>query len=197
MTSREIGKLIGYSQSHVNRLLRMYGLVRNQEQRKASYLGAKPKPIESRFWRNVKVGPASECWPWLRAVNAQGYGTVWYNRMSRPASRVSYMLHHGLSELPPPELHVCHKCDNRTCCNPNHLFLGTAKDNQQDCVAKGRKPIGEKNGRCRISSDVVRQIRSRYKRRSKTDGNAALAKEFGISPTWLSVIVRRRYRVLV
>lgn len=93
-------------------------------------------PLSERFWRFVKVGGNDECWVWT-GNSVYGYGTLSTSRGKSPARapRISWEIHNG----PIPDgLMVCHKCDNPPCVNPSHLFLGTAKDNANDCVAKGR-----------------------------------------------------------
>lgn len=78
------------------------------------------------------------CWLWNAARRTTGYGVFSFNGKAVTASRVSYILYHGVD---PGELFVCHTCDNPGCVNPEHLFLGTNLDNVKDRISKGR-PAG-------------------------------------------------------
>ena len=101
-----------------------------------------------RFWANInkdgKQVPYVEhnCWNWLARKDGYGYGVIRFNSKSQKAHRVSYIIHNG--EIPIGKL-VCHKCDNPPCCNPEHLFLGTKKDNALDMESKNRgyHPTGD------------------------------------------------------
>lgn len=129
-----------------------------------------------RFWRGVDKRGEDECWEWSRCKNAGGYGIIEVNKKVLRANRVSWVIENG--EIP-NGLIVCHKCDNPSCCNPSHLFLGTHFDNAMDRTAKGRGPsnFGNKNPRAKLNEHSVMLIKLLY--RKEKDFNAtALSKMF-------------------
>ena len=96
----------------------------------------------TRYWS--RVTKTSSCWNWTGSTINTGYGVLFVQGRLRTAHRLSWELHHG----PIPEgLCVLHRCDNRTCVNPSHLFLGTKKQNTQDMLSKGRHGHGEEHSK--------------------------------------------------
>ena len=91
-----------------------------------------------KFWAGTKISDLLACWEWQRGkYGAKGYGCFYFDGKTRQAHRVAWTIVYG--DIP-TGMWVLHKCDNPACCNPNHLYLGTAKDNMRDSVERGRRP---------------------------------------------------------
>lgn len=90
-----------------------------------------------RFNKSYKINQKTGCWENHAALKKNRYGTITFNGVHIVAHRASYMKYIG--EIP-EGLKICHRCDNKPCCNPFHLFLGTQKDNMQDAQSKGIIP---------------------------------------------------------
>lgn len=139
------------------------------------------------FWSCMDHPGPDECWLWKRTIPTAGYGLIRLNGKQFAAHRLAWMLHHG--RVLPPLVHVCHGCDNRHCSNPTHLFIGTAAENQQDCVAKGRKPRGKSHGMSVVSEVDIPKIRALYDARKSA---TSIGREFGLNHTTVHQIGKRR-----
>lgn len=91
------------------------------------------------------------CWYWTKTINLNGYGIMSLGRKMKSCHRISFFIHNGKL---PHNLLVCHACDNTLCVNPNHLFLGTHKDNTQDMVKKGRHMHGFQKTHCKRGHEL-------------------------------------------
>jgi hypothetical protein len=144
-----------------------------------------------RFYDKVKMGPG--CWEWTAAKLPKGYGKFGAGSGRRGwvlAHRFSYQLHYNVD---PGEMLVCHKCDNPSCVNPDHLFLGTNSDNQQDSTAKGRKYTGDHKGeknRAIVTEEDVKKIRAECN--GKKENRKQLAEKYGLSDSGIQKIIYRR-----
>ncbi len=132
-----------------------------------------------RFWSKVDVGKVDECWEWKASKNGDGYGKFWINHKLWGAHRVAWIL---TFEPIPKGLHCCHHCDNRGCCNPKHLFLGTDKGNQVDSARKGRRAR-------KLTEGEVLEIWELCK--AGKGSQRDLAEEFGVSHATIGEIARK------
>lgn len=108
------------------------------------------------FWSKVDIKSENECWNWL-GCKIKGYGTIKLNQKPIRTHRLSYFLTYG--EITTGLL-ICHKCNNPSCCNPNHLYAGTNKENTQDIINSGNfKMVGESHWNSKLTFVQVSEIR--------------------------------------
>lgn len=139
---------------------------------------------ETRFFEKVSKG--SGCWHWTGGITKGGYGNFCLNDKNKLAHRFSYEIHRG----PIPEgMIVCHSCDNRSCVNPDHLFLGTYQDNTDDMIAKGRMARGEKHSSSKLSDAERMQIISLC--RSGKCTQKSVAQRFGVVPSTVRTVLKK------
>lgn len=134
---------------------------------------------------------AHGCWNWIGARDPKGYGRVRIGNQTELAHRVAWVEQNG----PIPDgLFACHHCDNPSCVNPDHLFLGTVRDNAHDMVAKGRSAKndrrGEDIGTAKLTVRQVQEMRAMYVPKVVTQ--PMLAALFGVSRSTVSAIVSGR-----
>ncbi len=142
----------------------------------------------ARFWSHVDRKGPDECWPWTAGFNKYGYpqfGADPINRAMR-GNRIAYFLHHGVDPFPQ---NVLHKCDFKPCCNGAHYFLGLNKDNSKDRDAKGRTAKGEQINSAKLTDEIVATIRHRM---DAGERGRHLAKEYGVAPATISMILNRK-----
>lgn len=141
--------------------------------------------FEERFWS--KADRSNDCWVWTSGKSSNGYGLVKRDSRTQYAHRVAYELTYG--PIPAGSGHhgtvVAHRCDNRACCNPQHLFLATQKENIADRDAKGRQGKAERHGRAKLTKADVLAIRSAI------GTQQAIAAAHGVTQQQVSRIRRR------
>lgn len=176
-------------------MMQQRGAVRREDDGRREQLPRGVPPI-ARVWHRAQRRGA--CWEYMGSRNDRGYGLLqiwdWPTRKQRHlyAHRVNYEAAHG----PIPEgLQVCHRCDNPPCIRPDHLFLGTAKDNSHDAKRKGRlsrdhgRP-GATNASAKLSEAQVIEIRRAYAAGEANQSD--LARRFGVKPSTVSMVVLRK-----
>lgn len=125
-----------------------------------------------------RVRKTSGCWVWKAGKNKFGYGRARFRGKRHGAHRIAWLLYKG--EIP-RDMWVLHKCDNTSCVNPDHLFLGTPKDNTHDMMKKGRDAFtGEKQWQSKLTIKEVIYIKENY---FKAENKREFAKKMGISPS--------------
>lgn len=155
-------------------------------------------PLLERFLE--KVDTSGSCWAWKGDKNPQGYGRCYlFSGSYRLAHRVAWELERGAIPL---GLCVLHRCDNPSCVRVDHLFLGTRGDNNRDRERKGRgaRLRGSAHGCAKLTEAQVREIRERYgwvrlgqgRRPTGQPTNGQIAKEYGVTHSQISLILRRK-----
>lgn len=145
-------------------------------------------PIQ-KFFSLVSIGDRKEdCWLWMGSSLPKGYGRFYANGKMNYAHRFAYETWVG--QIPDGHF-ICHHCDNPSCCNPDHLFAGTQKDNMRDCAEKGRVHItlgrwaGIKNPKSKLTNESRFAIEAALK---NGDRPTYVAERFGISKVRASQI---------
>lgn len=136
--------------------------------------------MEKRFWSKVSKEDENGCMNWLGSCNHNGYGK--YSNTS--SHRMAYKLTQGTI---PEGMHILHKCDNRKCCNPEHLSVGTQQDNMNDKVNKKRQVIGSDINTSKLSKEQVLEILNNTDKSQRQ-----LAKIYNVSQTAIGLIKRRK-----
>lgn len=124
------------------------------------------------LWGNITQTSDGSCWLWGGTPHHSGYGTVKWNGIQTTPHRVAYILTYGL-----PRKDVLHRCGNRLCCNPSHLYDGDDIQNAADRKAHGRthQPVGEANSMAKLTRAQVDEIRA------SKDPISTLVERYGVS----------------
>lgn len=145
----------------------------------------KSRLIRERFME--KIQQTEMCWIWTGLVSPNGYGRFFVNRRigMMHAHRVAWIV---FFRFIPNGFHVLHRCDNKLCVNPEHLWLGSREDNMKDMVEKGRSQRGSRHWKAKLKEDDVSSIRERYAAGETQD---AIAQSQPVGQAMISRIVRR------
>ena len=138
---------------------------------------------QEKFASMIAAAGSDECWEWKGAIAVSGYGVFNTGGKTEYAHRIAWSLAAGRDI--PKGLVVRHKCDNRSCCNPNHLEIGTHADNSRDAYERGRGIKGETVHGCKLSRQEVVEVH-----RMLADGvlQKDIAKKFGVYQSTISDI---------
>lgn len=146
-----------------------------------------PEKYVVRFYS--KINKTDTCWLWTNHLDKDGYGSMRVYKTRLQAHRLSYIIHKNnkiKNKL------ICHSCDNPTCVNPQHLFIGTHQDNVDDMFKKGRenKAKGFDLPQAKLSIDQAREIRAKWVPRKYT--MKQLATEYGVSKGSIQKIIEHK-----
>ena len=140
--------------------------------------------IVRRWVRNIDT--SGSCWIWAGAKSDVGYGVVGVGKKVVGFHRLMWSAAHR--KAIPSGLQVNHSCDNRRCCNPSHLHLGTHKSNAMEMADRGRSTRGEKNPQAKITEALVLEIRE------SDEPNAVIARRLRLLPGHISAVrLRKRW----
>lgn len=137
-----------------------------------------------------RAGGPDACHLWTGWKSAKGYGQLSSGARRYKAHRLAWQMENG--EIPDGMM-VCHRCDNPSCVNTRHMWVGSHEENMADMILKGRSPrsVGPRNGQAKLSSEQVAELR---RRRSAGESVGALAREFGVCDRHVWMIATWRSR---
>ena len=140
------------------------------------------KPTE-RLFDGIEYNPETFCWEWIRCLDTIGYGRISINGTIEGVHRVMYKYIYG--NIPSDRPCILHRCDNRKCCNPMHLYAGTHQNNSDDMVNKNRSCKGENHRDAKLTDKQVIEIRA------SKETQVVIAKRLNISEMTISHIKSR------
>jgi hypothetical protein len=139
----------------------------------------KPPFVAAKFWAKVRIGLPDECWPWISAIGAKGYGVLTFERAVYAAHRVAFLLANG--HWPNPQ--CLHGCDNPICCNPRHLSEGSLAENMRGAYHRGRHP------RAKLTVADIPVIRAAV---ASGRTQRSVGEDYGVCPQQIGQIVLGR-----
>lgn len=148
-----------------------------------------PELLPARIDDKIIPEALTGCWIWWGAIQSSGYGNLWDGTRFKRAHR--FVWERLIGEIPEGMI-LCHRCDNRACVNPIHMFIGDHKTNMRDMVAKGRSLVGDLNPmtNARLTVQFVQDIRRRYLEGGVTQKQLSVI--YKVTPQTISAIVLRK-----
>ena len=166
--------------------------IQNQRDEKAKFCSWKCRKVKNLsinyLLQFIEIDDKTKCWNWKSTKDKNKYGTKKYKGKYYKTHRLFYEICNGKI---PKDMCVCHRCDNPSCCNPDHLFLGTQLENIQDMINKNRQrsAIGEINKSSKLTEIEVIEIRNLY---AQGISSRQLGKKFNINKSTILHIIHRR-----
>lgn len=155
------------------------------------------KPMQERLAEKYTVEPNTGCWLWTAMLNHAGYGILGVSVANKTTPKLAHRLSYETHVGPIPEgMYVCHRCDQPSCVNPAHLFVGTQQANMADMLAEGRSSAGksfagrrgENHGMAKLDWGKVDEIRAKYAAGGVSQRD--LGAEYGVAHRTIGLIVR-------
>lgn len=157
--------------------MQAHGVRQRQEPQMTDMLDKLEKGAEF-FWAKVAITRPNDCWPYRGCKDNCGYGWLTFNKKQMRASRLAWMIQN--KSAVPVRKFVLHTCDNPSCCNPAHLYVGTQKDNMRDALLRGRYR----------TVFTPAQVRDIYAKTQRGITSASLARHYGVSDSAVRAIKR-------
>lgn len=152
------------------------------------------KELKVRFWSLVDKTPGlgiGDCWEWKGSTVYRGYGRFRISIKDGFVAAHRFALHLATGISLETEKLACHKCNNRKCCNPDHLYWGTAQENSNDCIRSNRQAAGSKNGSSKLTESQVLEIRAMVSTKKYTYNQVAA--KYNVSRSCIAKLSQGRF----
>lgn len=185
-TLKFVADAVGISPQAVHVILRRRGFdTKRKCKPKAPKFSAKRGTSKERFWLKVNITDADSCWLWKNKTSFNcGYGTHSFKGKNYYSHHLTWFFTYGRFS----NQWILHRCGNGGCCNPNHLYEGTPKDNAQDRIRHGTVARGEKAGRAKLTEQQAVEIKFLT---MESDVNySAIGRQYGVGSNAIIAIAK-------